>query len=247
MEMRPHYPHHHHHQIDVEQGSAYRLHYYITEDDHHLRRFSNAEDGGAMYSSQYYYEDYSRRVSSADYYEDYVRRVSSASAVAMVKVESLPEEEEEEEEEDKTAAERNCRICQLGGSENSSSGILMELGCSCKDDLATAHKFCAETWFKIKGNKTCEICKSVAKNVVLVTEAAPRTSAVVSEHSNEESSNNNNASVDLPSSSSQTVMNLESDRSCWQGPRFLTFMLACMVVAFIVSWLFHFKSISKSS
>ncbi|GFY84541.1 RING/FYVE/PHD zinc finger superfamily protein [Actinidia rufa] len=29
----------------------------------------------------------------------------------------------------------------------------IELGCACKEDLAAAHKQCAEAWFKIKGNK----------------------------------------------------------------------------------------------
>ncbi|KAL5973514.1 hypothetical protein ACLOJK_030165 [Asimina triloba] len=51
-------------------------------------------------------------------------------------------------------AEKDCRICHLsleGG--NPESGIPIELGCSCKGDLAAAHKQCAETWFKIRGNK----------------------------------------------------------------------------------------------
>lgn len=53
--------------------------------------------------------------------------------------------------------ERICRICHLSlleeidGSEE--FGVPIELGCSCKEDLGTAHKNCAETWFKIKGNK----------------------------------------------------------------------------------------------
>ncbi|ESQ45078.1 hypothetical protein EUTSA_v10010904mg [Eutrema salsugineum] len=56
-----------------------------------------------------------------------------------------------------------CRICQL---EVRSYGQgLIELGCSCKDDLAFAHRQCAETWFKLKGNEVCEICHSVARNV----------------------------------------------------------------------------------
>ncbi|PSS34609.1 E3 ubiquitin-protein like [Actinidia chinensis var. chinensis] len=50
--------------------------------------------------------------------------------------------------------ERDCRICHLSlDSTNPESGIGIELGCSCKDDLAVAHKNCAEAWFKIKGNK----------------------------------------------------------------------------------------------
>ncbi|KAA8539646.1 hypothetical protein F0562_026338 [Nyssa sinensis] len=63
-------------------------------------------------------------------------------------------------------SERDCRICHLSfDASNHESGIPMELGCSCKDDLAAAHKHCAEAWFKIKGNKTCEICGSTARNV----------------------------------------------------------------------------------
>lgn len=50
--------------------------------------------------------------------------------------------------------ERDCRICHMSlDSSNQESGVSIELGCSCKHDLAAAHKHCAETWFKIKGNK----------------------------------------------------------------------------------------------
>lgn len=50
--------------------------------------------------------------------------------------------------------ERDCRICHLSlDATNPESGVPIELGCSCKDDLAAAHKHCAEAWFKIKGNK----------------------------------------------------------------------------------------------
>ncbi|KAL1803949.1 hypothetical protein ACET3Z_032596 [Daucus carota] len=53
-------------------------------------------------------------------------------------------------------SERDCRICQLSvemDAAHQENGIAIELGCSCKDDLAAAHKHCAEAWFKIKGNK----------------------------------------------------------------------------------------------
>lgn len=50
--------------------------------------------------------------------------------------------------------ERDCRICHLSmDATNQDSGFPIELGCSCKDDLAAAHKQCAEAWFKIKGDK----------------------------------------------------------------------------------------------
>ncbi|CAN1257204.1 hypothetical protein LINPERPRIM_LOCUS9543 [Linum perenne] len=47
---------------------------------------------------------------------------------------------------------RDCRICHLSLDEES-GGLPIELGCSCKDDLAASHRHCAEAWFKIKGNK----------------------------------------------------------------------------------------------
>lgn len=51
-------------------------------------------------------------------------------------------------------SDRDCRICHLSfDGTNQESGVPIELGCSCKDDLAAAHKHCAEAWFKIKGNK----------------------------------------------------------------------------------------------
>lgn len=52
--------------------------------------------------------------------------------------------------------ERDCRICHLSlqvGCSDMESGIAIQLGCSCKNDMAAAHQHCAETWFRIKGNK----------------------------------------------------------------------------------------------
>ncbi|XP_038989239.1 uncharacterized protein LOC103702615 isoform X3 [Phoenix dactylifera] len=43
--------------------------------------------------------------------------------------------------------------------------MLIELGCSCKNDLALAHYACALKWFISHGSTTCEICGNVAKNV----------------------------------------------------------------------------------
>ncbi|XP_057804602.1 uncharacterized protein LOC131019982 [Salvia miltiorrhiza] len=123
--------------------------------------------------------------------------------------------------------ERDCRICHLSmDATNEDSGFPIELGCSCKDDLAAAHKQCAEAWFKIKGDKTCEICGSLAQNVVGVTEAE------LAESWNEASDTAAVAAASSPSSQS---------RNFWQGRRFLNFLLACMVFAFVISWLFHFN------
>ncbi|KAK7245546.1 hypothetical protein RIF29_40393 [Crotalaria pallida] len=53
------------------------------------------------------------------------------------------------------------------GTANSaaSSSDLVQLGCACKDELGIAHIHCAEAWFKLKGNRSCEICGETAKNV----------------------------------------------------------------------------------
>ncbi|CAN8256816.1 unnamed protein product [Cochlearia groenlandica] len=42
---------------------------------------------------------------------------------------------------------------------------LLELGCSCKNDLALVHYACALKWFVNHGSTVCEICGSVAENI----------------------------------------------------------------------------------
>ncbi|KAK9913666.1 hypothetical protein M0R45_037476 [Rubus argutus] len=121
---------------------------------------------------------------------------------------------------------RELKICHLSlDATNHESGIPIELGCSCKEDLAAAHKQCAEAWFKIKGNKTCEICGSTARNVVGVNDTE------LAEQWNEA-----NDTV-MPTAVATTAQPAEN-RNFWQGHRFLNFLLACMVFAFVISWLF---------
>ncbi|KAJ6768099.1 ZINC FINGER RING-CH-TYPE [Salix koriyanagi] len=124
--------------------------------------------------------------------------------------------------------ERDCRICHLTlDAGNLESGLSIELGCSCKDDLAAAHKQCAEAWFKIKGNKTCEICGSIARNVAgaIETELAEPW----------------NQANDIAMATTTVPVQPAETRSFWQGHQFLNFLLACMVFAFVISWLFHFN------
>jgi hypothetical protein len=45
--------------------------------------------------------------------------------------------------------ESACRICQMGAAGE----VVIYLGCACRSDLCTAHKLCAETWFRVKGNR----------------------------------------------------------------------------------------------
>ncbi|KAL7133891.1 hypothetical protein ABFS83_12G170900 [Erythranthe nasuta] len=145
-------------------------------------------------------------------------------------------EEEEEEEE----LGRECRICHMSlvscsSPAGSVSRVGIELGCCCKDDLAAAHKHCAETWFKIKGDKICEICNSTAQNVVGPDDDMEGGEA---EHGGIERSNLAAGSSDNSSNNSGGA------RESWSwlnGHRFLNFILACFVFAFVISWLFHFN------
>lgn len=174
--------------------------------------FSDAEDRSwqSAYNSNYDEIDDVEELCRESYESDCSFEVDLETGDVKVNLEKL---------------EQDCRICHLGlVSSAPESGIAIVLGCSCKEDLAAAHKQCAETWFKIKGNKTCEICGSTARNVVLAGEIE-----LVEQHSTETS-----VSVAAPTQPNET-------RSFWQGHRFLNFLLACMVLAFVISWLFHFN------
>ncbi|GMI84887.1 hypothetical protein HRI_002158000 [Hibiscus trionum] len=127
--------------------------------------------------------------------------------------------------------ERDCRICHLSlDPSNQDCDLPIELGCSCKDDLAAAHKQCAETWFKIKGNRICEICGSTARNVV-----GPNETEMT------EQWNESNDPASASASAAPVAIRGAESRNFWQGHRFLNFLLACMVFAFVISWLFHFN------
>ncbi|KDP24520.1 hypothetical protein JCGZ_25084 [Jatropha curcas] len=218
--------------VDLESGSHLRS---IAGSDG--TNFSDAEDDGSCYSQFYSttggsYDDYSfASVSDPEITDGVVldsRRVSSVSDYS-VEVEIENGNGVAEMKVQLAKVERDCRICHLGLESNShESGAPIELGCSCKDDLAAAHKQCAEAWFKIKGNKTCEICHSIARNVVGVNDIE------TVEQSNEPNNATTAAAVSVSVPHSET-------RSFWHGHRFLNFLLACMVFAFVISWLFHFN------
>ncbi|XP_027352776.1 uncharacterized protein LOC113863406 [Abrus precatorius] len=193
--------------------------------------FSDADDGSCY--SRFYstnggsYDDYSFACVS-DPEVGGVPESGRASSVSDCSVEVETRNGVPEIKVHLAKVERDCRICHMGlESESHESGVPIELGCSCKDDLAAAHKHCAEAWFKIKGNRTCEICHSIARNV-----------HGANEESTEHSSDNNNATtaatLSMPPPSAET-------RRFWHGHRFLNFLLACMVFAFVISWLFHFN------
>lgn len=55
-----------------------------------------------------------------------------------------------------------CRICLT---ELAEGGETLKLQCSCKGDLALAHRECAVKWFTLKGTKNCEVCKEEVQNL----------------------------------------------------------------------------------
>ncbi|KAI8540049.1 hypothetical protein RHMOL_Rhmol09G0231300 [Rhododendron molle] len=76
----------------------------------------------------------------------------------------------------------------------------------------------------VRNLRTCEICGSTARNVAGANEAE------LLEQWNEA----NDAVAVGPVPFAET-------RRFWRGSRFLNFLLACMVFAFVISWLFHFN------
>ncbi|KAG5060256.1 hypothetical protein AAZX31_01G097500 [Glycine max] len=211
------------HVVDLEQGSL--SHHRSVSGSDMSMCFSDAENG-SCYSHFY--------STNGDPYDDYTIGCVSdaedsrkASSVTDCSVEVEIESGVPEIKVHLAKVERDCRICHLGLESDSQeeSGVPIELGCSCKDDLGAAHKNCAEAWFKIKGNRTCEICHSVARNVCGANEETTQTSS--------DSNNANNAA--------STISTSAEPRRFWQGHRFLNFLLACIVFAFVISWLFHFN------
>ncbi|KAH7388529.1 hypothetical protein KP509_16G080400 [Ceratopteris richardii] len=111
----------------------------------------------------------------------------------------------------------HCRVCHLVFDAGFATNETMELGCHCKEDLAVAHRDCAEAWFKIKGNRICEICGATAQNIV-----GAEDTGFMDQWNDAEASTAT-----------------ETHTRCWQSLSLCNFFLACMVVTFILLWLFR--------
>ncbi|KAL0906085.1 hypothetical protein M5K25_024547 [Dendrobium thyrsiflorum] len=122
--------------------------------------------------------------------------------------------------------EKICRICHLSSELVGSAEEgweLIKIGCGCKEELGIAHRRCAEAWFRVKGNRLCEICGLNAKSIVgkddfsfmeLWHEGRRRPGA----------SNN---------------LNSRNHGTYWTSQRFCTFLVSFLVIAFILQWYFR--------
>ncbi|KAF5472943.1 hypothetical protein F2P56_009599 [Juglans regia] len=127
-----------------------------------------------------------------------------------------------------------CRICHLGSEQSSHVTVritgdvnmmtmmdLIQLGCGCKEELGIAHGYCAEAWFKIRGNRLCEICGKTAKNITGVGD-----NGFMEEW-------NGRRSIGGSSNPSNR------GRGCWRGQPFCNFLMACLVIGFVLPWFFR--------
>ncbi|XP_074358957.1 uncharacterized protein LOC141698203 isoform X2 [Apium graveolens] len=124
-----------------------------------------------------------------------------------------------------------CRICHLSSDQSieststsastSNERELIQLGCGCKDELGAAHSYCAEAWFKLKGNRLCEICGQTAKNIT----------GIADNRFMEEWNNRILSGYGIRSS--------ERSGGCWRGQPFCNFLMACLVIAFVLPWFFR--------
>ncbi|CAI9089894.1 OLC1v1024545C1 [Oldenlandia corymbosa var. corymbosa] len=95
-------------------------------------------------------------------------RVISATSRPRLELDSVANHSEDTDiacdvaGEDIPEEEAVCRICLV---ELGEGGETIKLECSCKGELALAHKECAVKWFSIKGNKTCDVCQQEVQNL----------------------------------------------------------------------------------
>lgn len=118
--------------------------------------------------------------------------------------------------------ERVCRICHLDTFEGGKRLMdLIEIGCGCKGELGFVHSHCAETWFKLKGNRLCEICREIAKNVTGISD-----NRFIEEW---------NEARYIAGGTGLA----ERDRGFWRGQPFCNLLIACLIIFFLIPWFFR--------
>ncbi|MCE3049279.1 hypothetical protein HAX54_044513 [Datura stramonium] len=117
---------------------------------------------------------------------------------------------------------RVCRICHLDTFEGGKKLMdLIEIGCGCKGELGFVHSRCAETWFKLKGNRFCEICREIAKNVTGTSD-----NRFIEEWN------------EARYIAGDTGL-AERDRGFWRGQPFCNVLIACLIIFFLIPWFFR--------
>ncbi|XP_010549417.1 PREDICTED: uncharacterized protein LOC104820605 [Tarenaya hassleriana] len=126
---------------------------------------------------------------------------------------------------------RECRICHLSYEQSpevtdrvsgkSVNMDLIQIGCGCKDELGSAHVYCAEAWFKLKGNRVCEICGQPARNITGL-----RNNGFIEEWSGDRLINYGEGAF-------------RQRRRCEGGPSCCNILMACLITIFVLPWFFH--------